>query len=120
MHYGGRFGSHAPAWMRAGLCLCTNGAYVAASLAQIVTDATKSVSFAMQRRARAAKARRFRPSRGKRARATAPMEARLDFSPEAPVGKHGSSPPEGGRPGACYVFQFSALMCDRDVVHGER
>ena len=85
MHYGGTVGSHAPAWMHAGLCLCTGGAPVAASLAQVVTYAAESVSFAMQRRARAAKARRFRPVRGKRA----PMAARLDFSPEAPVGNHG-------------------------------
>ena len=80
---------HALAWMRAGLSVCTGGAHVAPNLAQIVTDAAKSVSFAMQRRARAAKARRSRPSRGKRARSCAPMAARLDFSPEAPVGNHG-------------------------------
>ena len=89
MHYGGRFGSHARAWMRVGLCLCTGGAHVAASLAQVVTYAAKSVRFAMQRQARAAKARRFRPSTCRRARATAPMAARLHFSPEAPVGNHG-------------------------------
>ena len=77
---------HALAWMRAGLCLCTGGAHVAASLAQVVTYAAKSV--------------RCSQGRAQRTRATAPMTARLHFSPEAPVGKHGPFGPPTGASGA--------------------